>query len=154
MAAFSIFCYGFPKCRNYHISSFLKVGNHILLFYFCMHLGQTEHVDGSAVAPGLPGGHLGAAPASHLTAEENGAGEGRGDSRGYAGWPCWEAGVGSASAERLEVISTLSQEQRYRATPQSIRSLPLCSGSRTGGEARSGRSWSYAYSSLRCHLLL
>ena len=82
MAAFSIFCYGFPKGRNYHISSFLKVGNHILLFYFYMHVGQTEHVDGSEVALGLPGGHLGAAPASHLTAAENGGGEGRRDSRG------------------------------------------------------------------------
>ena len=47
-----------------------------------MHVGQTEHVDGSEVALGLPGGHLGAAPASHLTAAENGGGEGRGDSRG------------------------------------------------------------------------
>ena len=35
MAAFSIFCYGFPKGRNYHISSFLKVGNHIFCSLYC-----------------------------------------------------------------------------------------------------------------------
>lgn len=48
--------------------------------------------------------------------------------------------MGSASAERLGVTSTLFQEQRYRAIPQSICSPPPCSGSRTGGEAGAGEA--------------
>lgn len=95
-----------------------------LYYYFILHLGQTEHVDGSQW-PWAASGVLGCS-CSHLTAEEE-TGRGRGDSRGYAGWPCWEVGW-ALLLQRVEAISTHSQEQRYGAAhsrhPQPSLSAP------------------------------
>lgn len=66
---------------------------------------------------------LGLPSSSHLTDEENG--EERGE--GCAACGLWEPGA-DCFCRAVKAMSTLLQEQRCRATPQSIHGLPLCCG--------------------------
>lgn len=158
MAAFPSFCKGFPKCRNYHqIASFLKVGNHLLLFCFIFTFMWAEpNILMSLKWPmGCQWIILGLLLwSSHLSDEENGEQRRKGRRQRLCSLGALGARTGLCFYSMIGVMSAFFPRSRDagpepRAFTGFLPALAPAPAGRPGAGKRSRAS-----SSLRCHLLL